>query len=29
MEQRAKVQGKNEQAAIASRAKKFLKRNRA
>ena len=28
MEQRAKVQGKNEQAAIASRAKKFLKRNR-
>ena len=28
MEQRAKVQGKNEQAAIAKRAKKFLKRNR-
>ena len=28
MEQRAKVQGKNEQAAIAKRAKEFLKRNR-
>ena len=28
MEQRAKVQGKNEQAAIAKRAKEYLKRNR-